>query len=74
MELIKETRLEAEFDGYDENKIFTFANGEKWQQSKYKYKYKYKFRPKVKLWKNGSKYFLEFDCMDDMIQVRRLPN
>jgi len=72
MELIKETKLEGEFDGYDGDKVFTFSNGEKWQQAKYKYKYKYKYRPTVKLWRDGSMYFLEFDCMDEMIQVRRL--
>ena len=39
MELIKETKLEGEFEGYDEDQIFTFTNGEKWKQAKYKYKY-----------------------------------
>lgn len=71
MELVKETKLEGEFDGFDDNKVFTFLNGEKWQQARYKYKYKYKYMPKVKLWKEGSRYFLEVDCMDDKIEVRR---
>lgn len=72
MELIKETKLEGEFDGYDQDKVFTFINGQKWQQSRYKYKYKYKYRPGVKLWKDDSRYYLEFDCMDEMIEVRRI--
>ncbi len=71
MELIKETKLEGEFHGYNGDEMFTFVNGERWQHAKYKYKYKYKYRPKVKLWKDGSKYFLEFECMTEIIQVRR---
>lgn len=71
MELIKETTIEGEFKGYDRDKIFTFPNGEKWQQAVYKYRYVYKYRPKVKLWKDGSKYYLEFDCINETIQVRK---
>jgi hypothetical protein len=37
MELKKETKLEGTFDGYGQDKVFTFTNGEKWQQSRYKY-------------------------------------
>ncbi len=72
MDLKKATRLVGAFDGYDGDKIFTLANGEKWQQSRYKYKYKYAYRPSVKLWKDGSKHYLEFDCMDEMIEVKRV--
>jgi hypothetical protein len=71
MELIKETVLEAEFEGYDGDMVFTFTSGEKWQQIHYKYRYKYKYRPSVKLWRDGSNYYLEFQDMDEMVQVRR---
>ena len=72
MELKKETRLDGEFEGFDGDKVFTFVGGEQWRQAVYKYKYRYKYRPKVKLWKDGSKYFLEVEGMNEMIQVRRL--
>lgn len=72
MELIRETKLKGAFYGFGRDKVFTFLNGQTWKQAKYKYKYKYKYRPAVKLWKNGSKYFLEFDCMDEMIEVKRV--
>lgn len=72
MELIKDTKLEGEFEGFEGDRVYTLANGDKWQQVKYKYKYKYKYRPKVKLWRDGSFYYLEFDCMQEMIQVRRV--
>ena len=72
MEIKKETKLEGAFDGYGQDKVFTFTNGEKWQQSRYKYKYKYKYRPTVKLWKDGSRHYLEFDCMTEMVEVKRI--
>lgn len=74
MQLIRKQlqRLTGAFEGYGQDKVFMFINGEKWQQSRYKYKYKYKYRPKVKLWKDESKHYLQFDCMDEMIEVRRI--
>jgi hypothetical protein len=72
MELYKEGQIEGEFTGWDGDKVFTLTNGQKWQQAKYKYRYKYKYRPKIKIYKDGSKYFLWVDCMDEMIQVRKL--
>lgn len=72
MELKKESRIVGEFNGWDGDNVYELDNGSKWQQARYKYKYKYKYRPKAKIWKDGSKYMLEVECMNEMIQVRRV--
>ncbi len=72
MELIKETRLEGEFDGFDLDKVFTLASGQKYQQVRYKYRYHYSYRPKVKVFRDGGKYFLEIDGMNEIIEVRKI--
>ena len=72
MDLIRETTIEGEFDGFDEDKIFTLTTGEVFQQARYKYKYRYKYRPKVKVFRDGSKWFLDIDGMDEMIEVRKI--
>jgi hypothetical protein len=72
MELKYDSRIEGEFKGWDGDAVFELTNGTKWQQAKYKYKYKYKYRPKAKIWKDGSRYYLEVDCMSEKLQVRRV--
>lgn len=72
MELIYDSKINGEFNGWDGEQIFELSNGTKWKQRRYKYKYKYKYRPKTKIWKDGSKYYIEVDCMDEMIEVIRV--
>ncbi len=72
MNLYKEKRIANDFNGWDGDAIFELTDGSRWQQKKYKYKYKYKHRPKAKIWKDGSRYYLEVDCMNEKIEVIRL--
>ncbi len=72
MDLVRETCLEGEFDGFDQDKIFTLANGEKFQQAHYKYRYHYAYRPQVKVLRDGSRYYLDIDGMGEVIEVRRI--
>lgn len=72
MILHKDKKIEGEFKGWNENAIFELTDGSRWQQKHYKYKYKYKYRPHAKIWKNGSRYYLEVDCIDEQIEVIKL--
>ncbi len=58
MTLYKDKKIENEFNGWDDA-IFELTDGSRWQQKRYKYKYKYKYRPSAKVWKDGSRYYLE---------------
>ena len=66
------SQIEGEFTGYNGGAVFKLTNGQVWQQRKYKYKYKYKYRPKVRIFKNSGHTFMEFDCMDEPVEVIRL--
>jgi hypothetical protein len=72
MELKIESRIVGEFNGWDEDNVYELDNGSKWQQTRFKYKYKYKYRPKAKIWRDGSKYMIEVEGMNEMIQVQRV--
>lgn len=65
------TQLLGAFSGYNDGAIFRLTNGQVWQQRRYKYKYKYKYRPHVRLYQDGGRWFMKFDCMDDKIEVVR---
>ena len=72
MDLVIESRIEGECDGFKGDRVFELVNGQKWQQAVYKYKYRYRYRPTAKIWRDGGCYFVELEGMDEMIQVRRL--
>jgi hypothetical protein len=64
-------RLAGAFTGYHGGAIFRLSNGQVWQQRRYKYKYKYKYRPQVRIYKEQGRRMMEFDCMDEPIEVVR---
>ena len=72
MELKFESRIDGEFEGWDGETIFQLINGTTWKQYKYAYKYSYKYRPKVRIWKDGNKFFLDVEGLNKMLQVVRL--
>lgn len=72
MQLKYDSRIEGEFEGWNGDRVFELTNGSKWQQKRHKYKYRYKYRPKAKIWQDGSTHYLEVDCMNENIEVRRV--
>ena len=67
MELHLESRMEGEFYGYDEDKIFLLVNGQKWQRARYKYRYQYRYRPRVKIFRGGGKYIMEVESIEETV-------
>lgn len=45
-----ETRIDGEFDGFDDGKIFYLQNGTVWKQKKFKYWYRYAYSPRCLLY------------------------
>lgn len=71
MELVAESKISGAFTGWHQDAVFELVNGQIWQQKRYKYRYKYRYRPNAKIWKDGTKYYIEVDGMQDMIEVKR---
>src|SRR3989344_8332327 len=53
------TKIDGEFNGFNNGAVFKLANGQVWQQRRYKYKYTYAYHPNVRLYKDGTKWMLE---------------
>jgi hypothetical protein len=64
-------RLAGAFTGYHGGAVFRLSNGQVWQQRRYKYKYKYKYRPQVRIYSDNGRRLMEFECMDESIEVVR---
>ncbi len=41
MDLITESSIEGECEGFDGDRVFELVNGQQWQQAVYRYKYRY---------------------------------
>ena len=72
MELKYAGRIDGEFNGWNGGAVFELVNGIKWKQKECKYHYHYKYRPEAKIWRDGSRYYLEVECMNEMIEVERI--
>jgi hypothetical protein len=72
MEATTESRLRGEFTGWDGETVFELDNGQKWQQARYTYRYHYAYRPRAKVYRDGSRYYLEVDGVRDRLEVKRV--
>jgi hypothetical protein len=68
--LVSQSRISGEFEGWDGDSVYKLDNGQKWQQVTYQYKYVYKYRPRVKIWQDGGRYYMEVEGDTEMIEVR----
>jgi len=64
--------IDGEFEGWEGDTVFTFCNGQVWQQSSYDYTYHYAYRPDTLVYWNGYEYRLKVEGVDDTIAVIKL--
>ncbi len=66
------SQISGAFTGYRSGAIFRLTNGQTWQQRHYKYQYRYSYRPEVRIYSDQGRWFAQFDCMDEPIEVVRV--
>lgn len=67
-----ESRIDGEFNGTDNEVVYTLWNGQVWQQVGYSYRYHYMYAPSVTIESCGSQGVMTVDGFDQRINVRRL--
>jgi len=72
MRLVRDSKIDGEFNGWDGDNVYELIDGSKWKQRRYRYRYRYRYRPRAKVWKDGSRYWLEVDGIDEKIEVKRV--
>lgn len=65
-----ESRIDGNFEGFDDGKVFKLINGQVWQQDEYKYSYSYKYRPSVTIVKSGYSYKMLVEGMKEAVKVK----
>jgi len=66
---VVESKIDGEFNGWEGETVYKLENGQVWQQSKYKYKYKYKYRPDVLIFKDGTRWKIQVEGLDEIVEV-----
>jgi hypothetical protein len=72
VDLITESSIEGECEGFDSHRVFELVNGQEWQQTDYRYKYRYRYRPSARIWRDASGDYIELEGMDELVRVRRV--
>lgn len=70
MEFVLESTINGPFYGWKGNTEIILQGGQKWKQVKKEYLIYYFYMPKVKIWKNDSKYFLQMEDVEEMIEIK----
>lgn len=72
MQKYKETCIADDFEGWDGDTIYELDDGTKWELASYSYSYTYSFRPRAIIWRDGGRYLLEVQGMNDKQEVREV--
>lgn len=68
---IVESQIDGDFNGWEGETIYKLMNGQIWQQASFTYTYSYSFMPKVIIYQDGSRYFMQVGDTK-AVHVRRL--
>jgi len=71
VQVFAESKIDGAFTGWDGDNYYRLINGQVWRQAHYKYNYHYAYRPNARVLTDGSRYFLEVEGMNEIIEVRR---
>lgn len=69
---VVETKIDGDFTGFEDEKIFKMQNGRIWQQSSYGSRSRSLSSPKVLIYKSGSTYKMRVEGIDAEVSVTRL--
>ena len=68
---IIESQIDGDFNGWEGETIYKLMNGQVWQQASYTYSYSYSFMPKVLIYQDSGRYFMQVGDKK-AVQVKRL--
>jgi hypothetical protein len=66
-----ESQIDGDFNGWEGETVYKLMNGQVWQQASYTYSYSYSFMPKVLIYQDGGRYFMQVSDKK-AVQVIRL--
>jgi hypothetical protein len=72
MQKYKDLCISGDFEGWDGDTVYKLDDGSKWELVSYNYSYSYSYRPRAIIWRDGGRYYLEVQNMNDKKEVREV--
>jgi len=72
VEIVRRARIEGDFEGFDEDALFSLSDGTHWLQAQYKYWYHYAYGPEIEIFRNGGSLYLRVAGKTESVMVRQL--
>jgi hypothetical protein len=72
VDVVVESRIKGDFDGWDGDTIFELANGQIWQQSRYGTRFASRYRPKVTIYRIAGGHEMEVEGVSSRVRVERV--
>jgi hypothetical protein len=69
--LIKSSRINDEFEGFDDEMIFHLTDGTIYYQSVFKYHYYYAYMPSVKIYSKGNTKIIVPEGMNEYVEIEQ---
>jgi hypothetical protein len=67
-----ESQIDGDFNGWEGNTIYKLINGQIWQQVDYHYCYHYSFAPKIIIFTENGRHFMQVDGISHAVEVKNL--
>ncbi len=69
---VTKSKINGDFEGFDDNKVFPLYNGQHWRQKRYKYWYHYSYMAKITIYKYQNRCYLTKDGKDKYVEIERI--
>ena len=73
-EVIKSSKIEGEFEGFDDEVLFQLTDGTCWIQDEYKYWYHYSYCPSVNILRKNGKLYIQVVGQNVVVPIRQIDN
>jgi hypothetical protein len=70
--IVKQSQIDGDFEGFDDEILFKLTDGSYWLQDEYKYWYHYSYRPQVHILNSGGRFYIQVVGQRERVAVRQL--
>lgn len=66
------SRIDGDFEGFDDENIFPLSNGQYWIQKNYKYWYYYSYMANITIYEHNNRHYLTVDGKEQLVEIDKI--
>lgn len=71
-QIVLESKIDDDFEGFDDDMLFALLNGQYWIQINYKYWYHYAYMPNIKIYSLNGSHYLTVEGQTEFVEVNQI--